>query len=117
MIRDTAALKKKQATPDDPEALATLPSLSLSDIDPKTPIIPTEIRDFSGSTVLTHDLFTNGILYVDVAFDLQGVPARLLPLVPLFGKYAPPLCSTAPRSETRMPPRVLLKTTQCRFVS
>jgi Zn-dependent M16 (insulinase) family peptidase len=37
-----------------------------------------------GSQLLTHDLFTNDVLYLDVALDMKAVPADLLPLVPLF---------------------------------
>jgi Zn-dependent M16 (insulinase) family peptidase len=37
-----------------------------------------------GATLLTHDLFTNDVLYLDVALDLKPLPANLLPLVPLF---------------------------------
>ena len=33
---------------------------------------------------LDHDLDTNGILYLDLALDFDGLPPRLLPLVPLF---------------------------------
>lgn len=34
-----------------------------------------------------HDLFTNDVLYMDAALDLTRVPARLLPLVPLFCRW------------------------------
>jgi Zn-dependent M16 (insulinase) family peptidase len=37
-----------------------------------------------GATILSHDLFTNDVLYLDMALDLRPVPAHLLPLVPLF---------------------------------
>lgn len=37
-----------------------------------------------GATILSHDLFTNDVLYLDMALDLRPVPANLLPLVPLF---------------------------------
>ena len=37
-----------------------------------------------GATLLTHDLFTNNILYFEAALDMKAVPASLLPLVPLF---------------------------------
>jgi len=31
--------------------------------------------------VLYHDLFTNGVVYLDVGFDLHTLPADLLPYV------------------------------------
>ena len=42
----------------------------------------------SGATVLSHDLFTNDVLYAEVALNLRPVPTRLLPLVPLFCRCA-----------------------------
>ena len=36
--------------------------------------------------MLYHDLFTNGIIYIDVGFDLHTLPADLLPYVSLFGR-------------------------------
>ncbi len=43
----------------------------------------TTLRD---TRVLYHDLFTNGIVYLDVGFDLHTLPADLLSYVPLFGR-------------------------------
>ncbi|KAH7372760.1 hypothetical protein KP509_17G019600 [Ceratopteris richardii] len=83
LVRATEELRLKQETPDPPEALATLPCLSLDDI-PKEPIrVPMDIGDIKGTTVLRHDLFTNDVLYADLAFDMSYIDAELLPLIPL----------------------------------
>lgn len=37
-----------------------------------------------GATLLTHELFTNDVLYAEAALDMNGLPASLLPLLPLF---------------------------------
>jgi hypothetical protein len=37
-----------------------------------------------GSILLSHELFTNDVLYLEAALDMRPVPADLLPLVPLF---------------------------------
>lgn len=84
LVADTEALKLRQETPDDPEALKCMPSLALSDIPKEAATVPTAVAEENGATVLRHDLFTNDILYADVLFDMRRVPARLLPLVPLF---------------------------------
>lgn len=82
---ETAALKERQETPDPPDALACVPCLSLSDIPVAAPDVPTDVTDAGGgATLLTHDLFTNDVVYVEALLPLAGVPARLLPLVPLF---------------------------------
>ncbi|GFP84559.1 presequence protease 1 chloroplastic/mitochondrial [Phtheirospermum japonicum] len=84
LARATHELKLKQETPDPPEALKCVPSLSLKDI-PKKPIhIPTEIGDINGTKVLKHDLFTNDVLYAEVVFNMSSLKQELLPLVPLF---------------------------------
>ena len=36
--------------------------------------------------VLYHDLFTNGIVYLDLGFDLHTVPKELIPLTEIFGR-------------------------------
>ncbi|KAG8368347.1 hypothetical protein BUALT_Bualt15G0036100 [Buddleja alternifolia] len=84
LARATHELKLKQETPDPPEALKCVPSLSLKDI-PKKPIyIPTEVGDINGIKVLKHDLFTNDVLYAEVVFNMGSLKQELLPLVPLF---------------------------------
>lgn len=86
LIADVAALKKHQETPDSPEALATIPALKISDIDPRVKTIPIEVGELRGAKLLTHDLPTNGIVYLDLGFDLGGIPAELLPFLGLMGR-------------------------------
>ncbi|MCW5848539.1 MAG: insulinase family protein [Anaerolineae bacterium] len=86
IIAETKALKELQNTPDTPEALATIPSLKLSDLDKVNKLIPLDVQQRQHVQTLYHDLFTNGILYLDLGFDLHSLPERLLPYVPLFGR-------------------------------
>lgn len=79
VVADTAELKRRQAAPDSPEALATIPSLTLADLDRQIKTIPIAVSREQDATVLFHDLFTNGIAYVDVGLDLHTLPAELLP--------------------------------------
>ncbi|KAE9596452.1 hypothetical protein Lal_00007907 [Lupinus albus] len=84
LTRATRELRLKQETPDPPEALKAVPSLSLQDI-PKEPIhVPTEVGDINGVKVLQHDLFTNDVLYTEIVFNMGSLKQELLPLVPLF---------------------------------
>ncbi|KAM0948972.1 putative peptidase M16, metalloenzyme, LuxS/M16 peptidase, peptidase M16C associated [Dioscorea sansibarensis] len=84
LARATQELRLKQETPDPPEALRSVPSLSLKDI-PKEPIhVPTEIGEVDGVKVLQHNLFTNDVLYSEVVFDMSSLKKELLQLVPLF---------------------------------
>ncbi len=86
IIADTERLRQLQETPNSPEALATLPTLTREDLDPFVKVVPNEIIDLNGTQVLYHDLFTNGILYLDLAFNLKSVPQELLPYMSLFGR-------------------------------
>ncbi len=86
LIANTAELKRRQETPDSPEALATIPSLKLSDLEPKIKTIPLALGEMHGTKTLFHDLPTNGIVYLDLGFDLHTLPADLLPFIGLFGR-------------------------------
>jgi presequence protease len=81
-----ARLKQIQDTPDPPEALATLPTLTRQDLDPQIKTVPLEVGEEAGARVLYHDIFTNGIVYLDLAMDLRALPPELLPYVTLFGR-------------------------------
>ena len=101
------ALKEAQDTPDSTEVLALLPSLRREDLEPHHKSIPIRVESGAGEKgrrgaaestpapgsprsaaplVLFHDLFTNGIVYLDLGLDLQALPARLLPYAGLFGQ-------------------------------
>ena len=90
IIENARELKRRQETPDSPEALATLPALSLDDIDPQSKPIPIEIIGRRSNdprpSIFYHSLFTNDILYLDLGFDLHSLPAELLPYAGLFGR-------------------------------
>ncbi|BBD10068.1 insulinase family protein [Desulfovibrio ferrophilus] len=83
VIAQAAELERLQLVEDTPEALATLPQLDLADIAPQETAIPERGR---ADDVLVHEIPAQGIVYLDAGFDLSAVPARLLPLVPLFGR-------------------------------
>ena len=57
----------------------------MSDIPEGSQGLSRRISPPIGATkVLTHDLFTNDILYAEHLLDLKTVPAHLLALVPLW---------------------------------
>merc|ERR1719331_3181873 len=84
VVESTKALRLHQETQDAPEDLECVPSLSLNDIPKEIKKVPKEESKIGASTVLKHDIFTNGVLYADVALDMSGVPGELLPLLPMF---------------------------------
>lgn len=84
IIDETKHLKQAQETPDTPEVLAKLPSLKLDDLDKQNKTIPVVTTRVEDATLLYHDLFTNGIAYLDLAFDLHRLPKEYLPYLSLY---------------------------------
>ena len=84
LVENAKKLKLQQETPDSSEALETLPVLALEDLDKKNKTIPIEVLEMQETKVLYHDLFTNGIVYLDLGFDLHALPKELLPLTEIF---------------------------------
>jgi Zn-dependent M16 (insulinase) family peptidase len=83
---DAQRLKELQEAPDQPKDLAKIPRLERGDLEPKIRVVPIEQTTVAGAPVWYHDLFTNGIVYLDVGFDLRTVPQQLLPYLSLFGR-------------------------------
>jgi hypothetical protein len=86
LVENTKRLKLKQETPDSKEALESLPFLKLADLEKTNKVIPIEVVKMQSTDVLVHDLFTNGILYLDLAFDLHALPKELIPLASVFAR-------------------------------
>jgi len=82
----TTKLKELQDTPDKPEDLARIPTLTLADLPRTNKPIPIERESIGGVRTFTHPLATNGVLYLDFGFDMHALPGNLLPLVPLFSR-------------------------------
>jgi len=81
-----ARLKAFQGESDSAEDAASLPKLKLADIPREIETIPTHHLTLGPVAALEHDLFTNGIAYVDLAFDIAHVPEDLQLYLPILGK-------------------------------
>lgn len=77
----TQALKKRQATPDSPEALMTIPTLSRSDLERQAEAIVMHEEDTAGIHLCHVPDVTNGITYLNAYFDLHGLTAADIPYV------------------------------------
>ena len=73
IVEASRALKKRQATPDSPEALLTIPTLSRDDLEHKAEEVEMHIAQEDGITVCHVPDHTNGITYVNAYFDLHGL--------------------------------------------
>jgi presequence protease len=86
VVETTRTLKLAQERADPPEALATIPSLTLDDLPRRNKLVPRAVTECAGTRVLFHEQPTNGIVYLDLGMDLHTLPADLLPYVELFGR-------------------------------
>jgi Zn-dependent M16 (insulinase) family peptidase len=73
LINKCKNLKERQNAPDTEEALASIPMLSIDDIDRKAEILPIEARTINGVKVLYHKLFTNKIAYLNLYFNCKAL--------------------------------------------
>jgi len=81
IILDTEALTLYQEEPSTKEELESIPLLTIEDIKKEAePYVLAEAY-MSDTLVLHHDLFTNGIGYLTLLFDLNKVPYELLPYI------------------------------------
>jgi Zn-dependent M16 (insulinase) family peptidase len=87
VIREkSAGLERIQGAPEDPAALAAIPHLSRKDLPVEIEAVPRELHDAAGIPVLTHNLFTNGITYIDIAFPVDTLSAKDYYWLPLFSR-------------------------------
>lgn len=84
IIANGLELKRRQETADSPENLASIPMLTLEDLDPQVNTIPIEVLETQSGLILYHDLFTSDILYLDLAFNLHDLPMEYIPYLSLF---------------------------------
>ena len=84
VIETFRKLRERQNAPDTPEALATLPMLSLSDIPASIPRLQENVFELSGVTVLDHPNDTDGITYLDLHFALSDIPQEELSEIAFF---------------------------------
>ena len=80
------SFERFQNSPDTEEALQSIPILSRDDLPEDISIIETKDSEVDGIPAFTHDLFTNGIIYIDFAFNITGLTERERLLLPLLGR-------------------------------
>lgn len=81
IVDQTHGLLAYQEEEDSPEALATIPLLKREDMKKEVAPYVNEVKKAGKTTLLYHNVFTNGIGYLNLVFDLKKVPERLLPYV------------------------------------
>ena len=81
---DAAELERLSGQPNSPEDLAKLPQLHVSDL-PEEPLhIPTTVETVSECPLLRNDIFSNGVNYLVLNFNLRGLPQHLWQYLPRY---------------------------------
>ncbi|MDR1655148.1 MAG: insulinase family protein [Treponema sp.] len=84
--KKNAGLEAWQEEGDSPEALARIPHLSRTDLSPEVETVDRRLCDARGVPLLSHELYTNGISYLDLAFPVDTLPPEDYPWLPLFSR-------------------------------
>ena len=84
LIEENKELKKYQEMPDSPEALSTIPTLSLEDIPGTGRRSEYTLRKVNDIDVLKNIADSNGIMYFTMKFNANVLPKRLLGAASIF---------------------------------
>ena len=87
LIKDTKELREYQDAEDTPEAIASIPTLSLKDISKKGRTFEYEEKELGGIKNIVKEQFTNGIAYAIFSFSFKNMPKRLLKYLALLKAY------------------------------
>lgn len=74
IVEDTKALKQYQSEPSTEEELKKIPVLAREDISKDVLPIINDIEEYNGTRIVHHDIYTNGIGYLTLAFDAANIP-------------------------------------------
>lgn len=90
-VADCAELHRRQATPDSPEDLASIPILKRGDIRREIEKFDVREEKLAANTLLYVPAITNKIAYYNWYFDITGVEVKYLPycflLTDILGKF------------------------------
>ncbi len=77
----TRQLKQYQQEPSSKEDLEKIPMLKRSDLKKEATPLPLSVQDACGTKILFSELFSNGILYLNLLFDIRSVAKEDLPFL------------------------------------
>ena len=86
IIDDNRRLKERQNTPDTKEALATIPMLSLEDIDKNPKKLNVEELSLDGVKLLYYKVPTNKIAYLNFMFSTENLREEEIPYAALLSQ-------------------------------
>lgn len=81
IVSGTVELKEYQSEPSPKEDLAKIPMLKKSDLKKEAVGLVNRMNKVGETSLLYHDIFTNGIGYLQLMFKLDDVPKELFPYI------------------------------------
>ncbi len=85
--REAERLEDFLEKPDSPEDVEKLPSLNLKDVPGRVEIIPTEkVESSLDVDIYYHDIFTNGIVYIDLGIDVTDIEEKNAIYLPVLSR-------------------------------
>lgn len=84
IVEETKALTAYQEAPDSQEAVLCIPLLRREDMKKEAEGYQNREEKCGDTVILHHDLFTNGIGYVRLLFDIGSIPEELFPYVGIY---------------------------------
>lgn len=84
IVTDQKAFTAYQRRVESDEETAVVPSLTVGDLPRRVEIIPSVRASVLAAPLFMHDIFTNGIAYIDVFFPLDSLVPGLSRFMPLF---------------------------------
>ena len=76
-------LKEYQSEPSTDEELKTIPMLEIDDIEKKARVLNNHFSEIEMVKVVSHDIFTNGISYVSLNFNITDIDYKHYPYISL----------------------------------
>lgn len=84
LVEETQALRAYQEQPDTREAVSTIPLLKREDMKREAEPFFNREEYCDDTVILHHDIFTNGISYVKLLFDIGNIPEKYFPYIALY---------------------------------
>jgi len=86
LVQETKELKEHQQKEDSPEAIASVPMLSLEDISKEVQWYEVTEKSVNDVPVLHYQDFTSNIAYANLYFDMYTLPKELIPYANLLAE-------------------------------
>lgn len=83
IVEETKQLKAYQEEPSTKEEMEKIPLLSREDIEKTALPLYIEEKEIDGILLTHHNVYTNGIAYMKLLFDLKEIPKELTPYIGL----------------------------------